>query len=130
MRQALETLLARRQQPGRILLLIAALPLVLTGFAGVEYGAFAPYAILASICLVQAFYPTLLGWGLVVAVYTAGSAVYLCALARDVIRVARGEQAEILLGPADSTVFVLLELVLLAIDVALVHHRPKPLRER
>ena len=115
--QTLHVLLGRRQQPGRILFLAAALPLILTALFGWEYGAFPPYAILASICLLQAAYPTLLGWAVVVGVYSVGSAVYLYGLARDLVE--KG-------GDADDTMIGVILLVLLGIEIALLRHRPKP----
>ena len=126
MRTTLTTLLAHRDQPGRLFFVLAAIPLFLTGLVGAEYGAFVPYAILASICVVQAVYPTLLGWALAAAIYGAASAAYLYALVRDIIELARGKQPNILLNPTDSAVFVLFELVLVAIAIALFVHRPKP----
>jgi hypothetical protein len=122
-------LLARRRQPWRGIFVVAALPCFVFALAGWEYGAFPPYAALASICLFQALWPTLLVWGAILAIYATASAVYLYLMAADLIGLARGNQPSIFLGPADDTVFVLLVVVLLAVDVALVLHRPKPLIE-
>jgi hypothetical protein len=101
--------------------------LALFALVGWEYGAFPLYAALASICLLQAIRPTLLGWALVATLYAAGSATYLYLLVKDVIGIAGGDQASIFLTPGDGSVFVLLVILLLAIDVALAIHRPKPL---
>jgi len=124
---ALRLLLARRRQPWPGIFIVAALPCFIFAVAGWEYGAFPLYAILASICLLQARWPTLLAWAVVAVIYTTASAVYLYLMAEDVIGLARGKQPSIFLGPADDTVFVLLLIVLLAVDVGLVLHRPKPL---
>jgi hypothetical protein len=120
-------LLARRRQPGRGVFVVAALLLALFALVGWEYGAFPLYAVLASICLLQAIRPTLLGWALVATLYAAGSAAYLYALVKDVIDIAGGNQASIFLTPGDGSVFILLVILLLAIDVALAIHRPEPL---
>jgi hypothetical protein len=118
----LHTLLARREQPRRIILVAAALPLIFTAFVGAEYGAFAPYAVLASICLGQAIYPTLLGWALVVGIYAVGSLVYLFALIRGLIELAHGDGT-------DAFAVAMIAALLLAIDTALLYHRPKPIPE-
>ena len=60
------------------------------------------------------------------AIYSIMSAIYVYAVGRDLVELARGHQASIFLNPTDGAVFVLLILVLLAIAVALVLHRPKP----
>ena len=125
--QVLNLLLARRRQPGRGVFVVAALPLAMFALVGWEYGAFPLYAVLASICLVQAIRPTLLGWALVATLYVAGSATYLNLLVKDVIGIAGGSQASIFLTPGDGSVFVLLVVLLLTIAVALAMHRPKPL---
>ena len=117
-------LLAHRRQPGRGFFVAAALPLALFALGGLEYGGTGLYALLASICLLQAIYPTLLGWALSVAIYATGSAAYLYALVKDVIDIAGGNQASI---SADGAGFVLFVILLVAIDVALAIHRPKPL---
>jgi hypothetical protein len=101
--------------------------LALFALVGWEYGAFPLYTVLASICLLQAIRPTPLGWALVATLYGAGSATYLYLLVKDVIRIAGGDQASIFLTPGDGGVFILLVILLLAIDVALAIYRPKPL---
>jgi len=120
-------LLARRQQPARGILIVAALPCVIFALAGWEYGAFPLYAILASICLIQALWPTLLAWAVVVVIYTVSSVVYLYLGAQDVIGLARGRQASVFLNSGDDEAFLLLLVILLAVDIGLVLHRPKPL---
>ncbi|MGA2156176.1 MAG: hypothetical protein ABSH37_17345 [Bryobacteraceae bacterium] len=124
---ALMFLLARRQQPARGILIVAALPCVIFALAGWEYGAFPLYAILASICLIQALWPTLLAWAVVVVIYTVSSVVYLYLGAQDVIGLARGRQASVFLNSGDDEAFLLLLVILLAVDIGLVLHRPKPL---
>ena len=111
-------LLARRRQPGRFLLVAAAVPLAFAGLLGAEEGALIPYAVLASICLLQAAYPTLLGWGIVVAIYSIALAVYFYGAIAGLIELTHGGEA------TDLTTVVLIVVVLLAMDVALVRHRP------
>jgi hypothetical protein len=108
-----------------MLFLLAGGPLAFMGVLGAEEGG-GYFFVLASICLLQAAYPTLLGWALVVAIYSIVSAIYVYAVGRDLVELARGHQASILLNPTDGAVFVLLILVLLAIAVTVVLHRPKP----
>jgi hypothetical protein len=96
------------------------------GVLGAEDGGLGLYSVLTSICLLQAVYPTLLGWGLVVAIYSVASTIYFYAVTRDLVELARGNQASILLNPTDDAVFVSLLAVLLAIAIAVVLHRPKP----
>lgn len=95
------------------------------GALGGEEGAFGLYAALALICLLQATYPTLLGWTIAVAIYSGFSAIYVYATIADLIELARGHQASIFLNPTDDTVFAGLILVLLGIGIALVRCRPR-----
>jgi hypothetical protein len=120
-------LFARRQQPWRALPILAVFPLVFVGLMGEEDGALVPYCALASICLLSAIYPTLAGWSIWVAVYSAGSAAFLYALIRDLIDLAHGRETEIFAGPGYCSLFFVLFTAWLAADVAFLLHRPKPL---
>src|SRR6266567_7780911 len=100
--RAFHVLLTRRRQPGRMLLVAAALPLVFMGALGAEEGEFGWYAVLALICLLQAGYPTLLGWLLAVAIYFIFSAIYVFVTIRDLTQLALGRQASLFLNPTDD----------------------------
>lgn len=56
-------LLRRRVQLAKWLFGVAAVPASLVVLIGAAYGAFLPYAVLAAVCIVQMFYPTLIGLG-------------------------------------------------------------------
>jgi hypothetical protein len=127
LRHVLRAITTRRQQPGRGFLILAALPLILFALGGLEYGGFAINALLASICLLQVIYPTLLGWMVIAATYGSGSAAYFYVAIRDLIVIARGDQPSLFLNSTDDTVFALFLAFLLIIDVVLVLCRPKPL---
>ena|SRR5579862_8083583 len=116
-------LLARRRQPKPFLLLIAAIPLALSALMGAEEGGLIPYTVYASICILQAIYPTLLGWILVLAIYCVGSAIYLFAAANDLIDVALGKQATI---SSDFVTWCEAALVTLALSAVLSFNRPQP----
>ena len=109
-----------------MLLVVATFPLLFIGALGWEEGAFGWYAALALICLLQAAYPTLLGWTIAVAIYLVFSAIYVYATIADLIELARGHQASIFLSPSDDTVFAGLILAVLGIGIALVRCRPRP----
>jgi hypothetical protein len=117
-------LIQRREQPARWVFVATAMPLVLVALIGSAYGAFVPYAALAGICLVQAFYPTLLGWGVVLTLYGVGSALYLFTLGADVHRLMRGDRPQVFLNPYDSTFFLVLLASLLALSALVLRNRP------
>jgi len=119
-------LIRRREQPARWVFVATAIPLILFGLMGAEHGALVPYAALAAICFVQFFYPTMLGWGFVLALYAAGSIIYVFTLGKDAIRVARSQQPEVFLNSYDSTFFLLLIAALVTFTVVLVRNRPVP----
>jgi hypothetical protein len=120
------TLVARRRQPARVLVVLAGVPLAFMGVLGAGEGG-GYFFVLASICLLQAAYPTLLGWGLVVAIYSLLSAIYLYAFADDLLGLARGHPASILTNQSDTVFFILLLAFSVAFAVALALNRPKPL---
>ena len=76
-------LFGRRQQPARWLFAAAAVPLAILALM-VSICDFppVPYLVLAGICLLQAVFPTLLGWLATLGIYAAGSVVYLYMVAK------------------------------------------------
>ena len=95
------------------------------GLLGGDDGGFGMFAGLASICLFQAVYPTLLGWLIVTAIYCIFSGAYLYASIGDLVELARGHQPSIFLNPTDAVVFASLVVVLLAVGIAVIRHPPK-----
>ena len=120
----LRVLVVRRRQPLWPVLLLAGVPMAFMGLLGVGEGS-SYFFVLAAICLLQAVYPTLLGWALVVAIYSICSALFVYVLAADLLRMARGHQTEVFVNPTDTAVFVTLVAVLLAITVIIVLNRPE-----
>jgi hypothetical protein len=116
--------LQRRQQPARWVFIVTSLPLILFGLMGAEHGALMLYAPLAAICLIQFFFPTVLGWGFVLLLYGAGSIVYIYTLGKDALKVVRSQQPEVFLNAYDSTFFLILVAVLVALTIVLVRNRP------
>jgi hypothetical protein len=121
--------LARRRQPGRALFVAAALPLAIVGAFGAEYGALLPYGVLSVICLMQAIYPTLLGWWIVVSIYGIFSTIYVFVMIKELLELASGGQTSVFLGPTDTAVFVILLMMLLGVFIGLLRCRPRPLVE-
>ncbi|MBZ5724109.1 MAG: hypothetical protein LAP87_03865 [Acidobacteriia bacterium] len=113
----------RRQQPARFLFVVAGLLFAVLALLAIEYGSFSPYAVLASIFLLQAIDPTLIGWLLVLAICATDSTIYLYATVRDAVELARGLRSTIFTNPGD----IVLLSVCLAFVAALVFLRPKPL---
>jgi hypothetical protein len=122
--------LARRRQPGRALFVAAALPLAIVGAFGAEYGALLPYGVLAVICVMQAIYPTLLGWWGVVSIYGIFSVIYVWVLIKDLLEMASGGQTGIFWTPGDSAAFVILLLTLLGIFIGLLRCRPRVVEKK
>ena len=86
--------------------------------------AFLPYAVLASLCLAQLVYPTILGWILVLLVYVAGSVIYVYTLGADALRLARGQHPQVFLNAYDTAFFLFLVAVLVALTVIIALNRP------
>jgi hypothetical protein len=98
--------------------------LILFGRIANEYGTLAPYGTPGVLCLVQVCYPTMLGWGFVVTLYAVASSLYVYALGADAIRLTRGQQAQVFVNPVDSTVFLVLDSVLIMLTLAVASSRP------
>lgn len=120
--------MTRRQQPARWFFLLAAVPLVLFALIGAAYGGFLPYALLATVCICQFFYPTLLGWGVVLLVAVAGLVSYGYAAVMDIVRLANGASPSIFLNTTDTFAFVLLIGVIATVAVGLIMNRPRAMK--
>jgi hypothetical protein len=116
----LKLLLARREQPWRGFFLVVTLPVALLALGAIEYGGAWFYALLTVVCLLQAIYPTLLGWASVAAMYCAGALGWLIDLVQGVARSS---------VDSDSGFEIFLLVGATAIAVALFLHRPRPLKE-
>jgi len=121
---AVQLLLTRREQERRWIFLIATLPFLMAGLMGREYGALVPYTILAVVCVIQCFYPTLLGWAMIVFLYLLGSVAFMARLINDIVKISRGSKPQILGSGVDSVVFLVLTCLFVLISVGLVRWRP------
>jgi hypothetical protein len=124
-RNILAMLFERRSQPARWLLVVAAIPLILVALVGVQYGAFWPYAMLAGVCVLQFGYPTMVGWGICLAIFVGGAIVYAFALAAEIVRVASSQPPRIFLNPTDTAVVVALFAILVLLCAGLLVIKPK-----
>src|SRR6266542_1383156 len=118
------SLIERRTQPGRSVFAATGIVLALFGLFANEYGTLVPYGTLGALCLVHTLYPTMLGWGFVLAMYAGASLVYVCVLMADAIRVARSHQPEVFLNPSDTAVFLILISLLIMLTVVVGRSRP------
>jgi hypothetical protein len=98
------SLVERRTQPGGWIFAATGIVLIVFGLFANEYGTLVPYGTLGALCLVQSLYPTMLGWGFVLALYTGASLLYVYVLTTDAIRVARSRQPEVFLNASDTAV--------------------------
>jgi hypothetical protein len=115
--QIARALCGKRRQPFRAVFVVAALPLFLFAVAGAEYGAFALYAALGALCLLQAALPTLAGWGIIVLVYSLGGGMYLYLLIGASLNALRGRptglwDGDAVLPAAITSAFCLLAIFL------------------
>jgi hypothetical protein len=118
------SLVERRTQPGRWIFAATGIVLALFGLFANEYGTHVPYGTLGALCLAHAFYPTMLGWGFVLAMYAGASLLYVYMLMADAIRVARSQQPEVFLNPSDTAVFLIFISSLIMLTVAVTRCRP------
>lgn len=93
------------------LYLAASLPFLLFAAWGAEYGAFWIYLAPAVLCVVQFFFPTRLGWGLVTVLYGGAVVLYAGLAVADLWRLATGEPLD--LFDADDSVWFLVMLAFL-----------------
>ena len=121
----LKSMFVRRKQELRWIYLVAAFPFIAFAIAGWEYGAFFLYITPAVICLIQYFYPTVIGWLFFFSIFCVGTAAYLWLLLTDVVKLFAGKRPSALLDCDDSIVFILLVILLSAISYGLFKIRPK-----
>ena len=84
------------------LYLAASLPFLLFAAWGAEYGAFWIYLAPAVLCVVQFFFPTRLGWGLMTVLYGGAVVLYTGLAVADLWRLATGEPLDLFLDADDS----------------------------
>jgi hypothetical protein len=106
------------------LYLAASLPFVLVATWGAEYGATWIYLVPALVTVVQFFFPTRLGWGLVTALYGGAVALYTGLAVADLWRLAIGEPLDLFLDADDSVWFLVMLAFLYVLLVGLVVSSP------
>jgi hypothetical protein len=118
------SLVERRTQPERWMFAATGIVLILFGLIANEYRTLAPYGTLGILCLVQVFYPTMLGWGFVLTMYGVASFLYVYVLAEDAVRVARSQQPWVFVNPVDASFVLILTSVLVMLTLAVARSRP------
>jgi hypothetical protein len=118
-------LFERRDQKGKWLFVVAAVPAALFAFIGIAYGAFLPYAAIAAICIAQVFYPTIIGWAVVLAVAVVALASYGYAAVMDIVAIGRGSHPGIFMNQGDTLAFLSLLTALGVVVVGLIKYRPR-----
>jgi hypothetical protein len=123
----LTSLITRRGKRGGWIYMLAAIPLLFFALWGWEYGAFFLYFSLAALCLIQYFYPTILGWVILFSIYMAGAATYLYVYFKDLFQLLRGVKSgnSIFIDWDDSVVFTILIALIVAIALNLYKKRPR-----
>jgi hypothetical protein len=119
MSQLVRKLVDRLNEPRRWTYLVAALPFILAALAGWEMGAAPPYFVVAAFCAAMFFYPTRLGWLLLVLFYLAATAYYAYQLFADTVSLMSGKPPDILLDKSDVIAY-LIWIALLAGTLALL----------
>jgi hypothetical protein len=107
-----------------IIYVIAAIPLLFIGIGGWSYGIVWFYFVLAAVCLLQWFRPTLPGWIGIFAVYTIVSLGLAFLILSDVVRLSNGDRPTILVDQSDTIAFSLIFLAALGILFTLWVRRP------
>lgn len=97
----------------------AALLLFLLGAIGSPYGAHYLFWPLAALALSVTLVPTLLAWGLILAVFTGGAVAYLTATILDLIS---GSRSRIF---SDGPVGVMLVLLVVGLLACIIYSKPK-----
>ena len=120
-------LFKRRRQRHKWLFVVAAVPLALFALIGLAYGAFLPYAALAAVCIAQLFYPTWLGWGVVLATAIFALAEYGSTAVSDIIAINSGGRPSMFLNEIDTFAFASLIVLIAVVVVGLLLNRPTPL---
>jgi hypothetical protein len=106
------------------LYLAASLPFVLFAAWGAEYEATWIYLAPALVTVVQFFFPTRLGWGLVTVLYGGVVVLYTGLAVADLRRLAIGESLELFLDADDSVWFLVMLAFLYVLLVGLVVSSP------
>lgn len=96
---------------------LAAAPLLLFTLMGWEHGAYVTFGVPALICLGLALWPSRLGAATLFWPFAAGACLYGYLLVKDVVVLSRGGAPSVLLDADDSVVFVVLELILIAVSM-------------
>jgi hypothetical protein len=96
--------------------LLASGPLILLTLMGWEHGAYLATGVAALLCLGLAVWPLRLGAAVLFWPFAAGACWYGVALLKDVAALMTDGAVSVLLDADDSIVFVLLELVLIAVS--------------
>jgi hypothetical protein len=123
----LKDLFARRFQQKRWVYILAAIPVLFIALWGQEYGAFLLYFSVGALCLVQFFYPTLSGWGLLFAIYLIGAGSYVYVFIRDLFHLILGTKSaiSIFVDLDDSIFFTIFITCIVAIAFGLFKIKPK-----
>ena len=125
-RAALRFLFGRRQQSSRWIFVGAAVLLVIVALTGLRHGTFTWYALLATLCIVQAVYPTLAGWCLVFVLFLFAAYTYSFLVFGDVIRIWRGSDPPQLFSGPIKTVSTLLQFsMVIFVVIRLPFVRPR-----
>jgi hypothetical protein len=106
------------------LYLASSLPFLLFAAWGAEYGASWIYLAPAALCVVQFFFPTRLGWGLVTVLYGGAVILYTGLALADLWRLATGEPLDLFLDADDSAWFLVMLAFLYVLLVGLVVSSP------
>lgn len=126
-KDTLKYLFSRRVTQGRWVYILGSITLLLFALWGWEYGAFMPYLPIAALCIVQCFYPTMIGWGILFCVYLTGAGMYLYIFFRDLFQLIIGSKSatSILVDLDDSIVFITLIGLIMVIAFSLYKIRPR-----
>ena len=105
--------------------LVAAGPFGITALVSLEYGGTFLYASLAAIFVVQAFKPTLVGWGAVLVVQGCLAAALSYLLVDDLAKIVRGHAPDIFVDAAYAAVIVGLWAFACLLTAGIYRTRPR-----
>jgi hypothetical protein len=103
---------------------VSGLAFFALAIAGSEYGAFWLYFIGFLVCIAQYVYPTFLGWLVVFAPVLIGAGFFLFAMVKDLFLLFGDQSLEFFGDIFESTVFVILGILLLLLVAALISACP------
>lgn len=125
-RRAAFLLFGRRQQSSRWIFVGAAFFLVILAFAGFRHSTSTWYAFLATLCILQAVYPTLAGWCFVFVLFLFAAYTYSFLVVGDVIRIWRGsDPLQLFLDPMKTAVTLLQFAMVIFVVIRLPFVRPR-----